>query len=79
MANCTLEPATEVVYKVNRYYSAEHDRGLLWNDPSLGIAWPVKSGNARLSDKDRRHPVLADLPHYFHYQPAALQVVGSSG
>jgi dTDP-4-dehydrorhamnose 3,5-epimerase len=76
---CTLEPATEVVYKVNSYYSAEHDRGLLWNDPSLGIAWPLESGDAILSDKDRRHPVLADIPHYFHHQPAALRVVGSSG
>ena len=76
---CTLEPATEVVYKVNIYYSAEHDRGLLWNDPSLGIAWPLEFGDAILSDKDRRHPVLANLPHYSHHQPTALQVVGSSG
>ena len=76
---CTLEPATEVVYKVNSYYSVEHDRGLLWNDPSLGIAWPVESGDAILSDKDRRHPVLANLPYYFHHQPTALQVVSSSG
>lgn len=74
---CTLEPATEVVYKVNSYYSAEHDRGLLWNDPTLGIAWPLDTSDAILSDKDRRHPVLADLPHYFHYQPAVLRVVGS--
>jgi dTDP-4-dehydrorhamnose 3,5-epimerase len=76
---CTLEPATEVVYKVNSYYSAEHDRGLLWNDPSLGIAWPSEASNTILSDKDRMHPVLADLPHYFHYQPAVLRVVGSGG
>jgi dTDP-4-dehydrorhamnose 3,5-epimerase len=76
---CTLEPDTEVVYKVNSYYSAEHDRGLLWDDPSLGIAWPFAASSAILSDKDRRHPVLADLPHYFHYQPPALRVVGSGG
>jgi dTDP-4-dehydrorhamnose 3,5-epimerase len=62
---CTLEPNTELVYKVGAYYSAEHDRGLLWNDPALGIAWPVSEAAARLSDKDRRHPVLADLPRYF--------------
>jgi dTDP-4-dehydrorhamnose 3,5-epimerase len=62
---CTLEPNTEIVYKVNRYYSAEHDRGLLWNDPALGIAWPVTEAAALLSDKDRRHPVLAELPQYF--------------
>jgi dTDP-4-dehydrorhamnose 3,5-epimerase len=76
---CTLEPATEVVYKVNSYYSAEHDRGLLWNDPSLGIAWPLETSDAILSDRDRRHPVLADLPHYFHYQPPPLRVAGSGG
>lgn len=63
---CTLAPSTEVVYKVNRYYSAEHDRGLLWDDPALGIAWPVAGAAALLSDKDRRHPVLTELPRYFH-------------
>jgi dTDP-4-dehydrorhamnose 3,5-epimerase len=68
---CTLEPDTEVIYKVNRYYSAEHDRGLLWNDPSLGIAWPFKVSEVLLSDKDRKHPVLADLPRYFRYEPPA--------
>jgi dTDP-4-dehydrorhamnose 3,5-epimerase len=76
---CTLEPATEVVYKVNSYYSGEHDRGLLWNDPSLGIAWPSEATKAILSDKDRQHPVLADLPHYFRYHSPELRVVRSSG
>ena len=64
---CTLEPNTEVVYKVNRYYSPEHDRGMLWNDPVLGIAWPVSESEALLSDKDRRAPPLAGLPHHFRY------------
>jgi len=64
---CTLEPNTEVVYKVNRYYSPEHDRGMLWNDPALSINWPVGEGEALLSDKDRRQPRLAELPHYFRY------------
>jgi dTDP-4-dehydrorhamnose 3,5-epimerase len=76
---CTLEPDTEVIYKVSSYYSAEHDRGLAWNDPSLGIAWPVTADQAILSDKDRKHPVLADLPRYFCYKPPALRVVTSSG
>jgi dTDP-4-dehydrorhamnose 3,5-epimerase len=62
---CTLEPDTEIIYRVNRYYSAAHDRGVLWNDPALGIAWPVKAEAAVLSEKDRTHPVLADLPGYF--------------
>lgn len=64
---CTLEPNTEIVYKVNRYYSAEHDRGLAWDDPELGIAWPVDREAALLSDKDRRQPRLADLPAAFRY------------
>src|SRR5204863_9432146 len=50
---CTLEPDTEIVYKVNRYYSAEHDRGLAWDDRELGIAWPVSAAEGLLSDKDR--------------------------
>ena len=64
---CTIERNTEVIYKVNRYYSREHDLGLAWNDPRLGIAWPVSEGEAVLSDKDRRQPALAELPAHFRY------------
>ena len=64
---CTLMPDTHLVYKVNRYYSAEHDRGLAWDDPALAIAWPVAADEAVLSDKDRHQPRLADLPAYFSY------------
>jgi dTDP-4-dehydrorhamnose 3,5-epimerase len=66
---CTLEPNTEVLYKVNAYYSPEHDRGLLWNDPALGIAWPVSAEEALVSDRDRKHPVLSRLPQHFRYEP----------
>jgi dTDP-4-dehydrorhamnose 3,5-epimerase len=62
---CTLEPDTEVIYKVTNFYSPEHDRGLLWNDPDLGIDWPVTAEQARLSDKDRVHPGLAALAEVF--------------
>ncbi|MFC4172955.1 dTDP-4-dehydrorhamnose 3,5-epimerase [Microvirga sp. GCM10011540] len=62
---CTLEPDTEVLYKVTGAYSAEHDHGLAWDDPALAIEWPVEAGAAILSDKDLRHPRLADLPAYF--------------
>ena len=65
---CTLEPNTEVFYKVSRYYSREHDCGMAWDDPALGIAWPVDAAEAILSDKDRRHPVLAVLPAHFRYE-----------
>jgi dTDP-4-dehydrorhamnose 3,5-epimerase len=62
---CTLEANTEVIYKVTNYYSLEHDRGMLWNDPDLGIAWPVTEREAILSDKDRELPRFCDLPSYF--------------
>ena len=61
----TLEPDTEVIYKVTRYYAPTHDRGLLWNDPALGIKWPVNPAEAILSDKDKAQPRLADLPSAF--------------
>lgn len=64
---CTLEPNTEVVYKVSAYYVRVHDKGLLWNDPDLGIRWPVAEGSAILSDKDRRLPRLGELPEIFVY------------
>ena len=73
---CTLEPDTEVIYKVSAYYSAEHDRGLLWNDPALGIAWPIPADEALTSDKDRKHPVLSRVPRFFRYEPTVAHVAG---
>ena len=61
----TLESNTEVVYKVSDYYSPEHDRGLLWSDPELGIQWPLPVEDAVLSDKDEGHPRLAELESPF--------------
>ena len=57
----TLEPDTEVVYKISDYYAPDHDKGLLWNDPILGIQWPVPEREAVLSDKDRGQPRLAEF------------------
>jgi dTDP-4-dehydrorhamnose 3,5-epimerase len=68
---CTLQPDTEVLYKVDNYYAPTHDRGLLWNDAALGIEWPVTSETAILADKDRLHPALADLPGFFWYSEFA--------
>jgi dTDP-4-dehydrorhamnose 3,5-epimerase len=64
---CTLTADTVITYKVTDYYSAEHERGLLWNDPELGIEWPVAADKAILSEKDRGQPKLSELQSNFIY------------
>ena len=59
---CTLEPDTEVFYKVNNLYSVAHERGIRWNDPAVGIDWPVSETDAILSDKDKAAPYLSEIP-----------------
>jgi dTDP-4-dehydrorhamnose 3,5-epimerase len=61
----TLEPDTEVLYKVSALYSAANDHGLAFNDPALGIDWRIGHDKLVLSEKDRTHPCLADLPRHF--------------
>jgi dTDP-4-dehydrorhamnose 3,5-epimerase len=65
---CTLEADTVLTYKVTSYYSHEHDKGLAWDDPAIGIAWPALADPETLSAKDRVQPKLAELPAYFAYK-----------
>jgi dTDP-4-dehydrorhamnose 3,5-epimerase len=64
----TLEPNTEVLYKVTAYYSPKDERGIRWNDPKLGIAWGVDESAAVLSEKDRKYPTLAEATDLFDFQ-----------
>jgi dTDP-4-dehydrorhamnose 3,5-epimerase len=62
---CTLEPNTVIGYRVTSYYSPEHDKGVAWDDPEIGVAWPDVADPETLSAKDRQQPRLAELPAYF--------------
>ena len=61
----TLESETEVLYKVSAPYSPSHDRGIRFDDPAIGIDWPLKGLTPILSDKDRAAPFLADAAPAF--------------
>ena len=65
----TLEPDTEIVYKCSDVYAPETEGALLWNDPEIGIEWPVE-GEAILSDKDAVAPRLAEFETPFALEMA---------
>ena len=57
---CVLSEVADVCYRVDAYYDAGLEKGLAWDDPALGIEWPVDE--PILSARDRANPTLADLP-----------------
>ena len=62
---CTLSEDVEFLYKVTAYYSAEHDGAVAFDDPALGIDWPLGGAEPLVSDKDRRAPRFADMAAVF--------------
>lgn len=54
-------------YKCDNYYAPQAESAIAWNDPALGIDWRVSEDDAILSEKDKRHPLLADCPDLFDY------------
>ncbi len=63
----TLSDTADVLYKVSDYYSSDEDRGLMWNDPKIGIKWPGM--NVFLSPKDAKHPPLEKVDSDFVWAP----------
>ncbi|MEA3002027.1 MAG: dTDP-4-dehydrorhamnose 3,5-epimerase [Sphingomonadales bacterium] len=65
----TLEPDCEVLYKVSAPYSREHDRSIRFDDPDIGVEWPLGGMTPILSEKDRGAPLLAQAAPAFRYEP----------
>jgi dTDP-4-dehydrorhamnose 3,5-epimerase len=63
----TLEPDTEVFYKVTADYDRTAERGVVWSDPDLALPWPLPEGGATLSDKDAALPRLAECETWFRF------------
>jgi len=61
-----LSDEVDVLYKVNREYSSEHEKGILWNDPDVGIKWPID--NPLVKEVDAKQPLLKDADNNFVFQ-----------
>ena len=59
-----LSKSAELFYKCTEYYHPEDDYSLIWNDPAVGIDWPVKNLEPNLSEKDRNAQGLSQIPVY---------------
>jgi len=59
---CVLSETADVLYKCTDFYQADDERGVAWNDPAIGIAWPIKE--PLLSPKDSHYPNLRDVPDH---------------
>ncbi len=69
----TLEEDCEVSYKVSGQYAPECDGGIRWDDPAIGIDWPMPAGTVpETSDKDKLLPLLADFDSPFDYNGVPL-------
>lgn len=64
----SLEDGTEFLYKTTGQYSPEHERAIRFDDPAIGIDWPLSGNDLILSDKDRQAPLLGDAEINFHFE-----------
>lgn len=71
----TLEPNVEVAYKVSGAYTPECEGGIVWNDPDIGIDWPLPASGPVISVRDAALPFLAELESPFEYDGAPLEAL----
>lgn len=65
----SLEPDTEMIYKLGAPHSPGHERGIAWDDPDLGIDWKLGDMAPIMVERDRRWPRLSQIPAYFYHAP----------
>lgn len=61
-----MSDAAEVIYKCTNEYSAADDRGIIWDDPEIGVKWPLR--DPLLSEKDQSHPLLSHADNTFEFK-----------
>lgn len=70
----TLEPDCEITYKCSDTYAPQQDGGVRWDDPEIGVDWPIPAGvTPTLSEKDKLQPFLANFDSPFPYDGCPLQ------
>lgn len=62
---CVVDGPADLIYQVTEEYSPEHERGILWNDPDIGVDWPIEM--PELSARDRAQPLLREADNNFVY------------
>lgn len=62
---CVLSETADLIYKTTDYYHPESEKGIIWNDPQIGVEWPI--ANPLLSIRDQALPSLAEADFNFHY------------
>lgn len=68
-----LSPEAVFQYKCDNYYAPQSEGAIAWNDPALGIDWRIPEASVILSEKDKHHPLLKDLPETFYYSDNLYQ------
>jgi dTDP-4-dehydrorhamnose 3,5-epimerase len=75
---CTIEPDSEMTYKVSALYAPADERGIAWNDPGLKIGWPVNPSEALVSPRDLQLPRLAEYDSPFAYDGEPLMAANGA-